>query len=303
MIPLLSTDLIEMKIMEDLWYLFANLIDLIKGVINQGWTSVFECFILKEVFQCCTYIAKNFELDWIEHTEPLYNKNNPLKLGACPLGTFLWTLSKGALYASYLVLTCLLRLWTVVSIFLPLDYLITLWFICCRSIPFCALQYPTLRITYVLWYSYSGASTWVQVWRILTHVVHVPKVLLGQEVKVRLGGQHFFYATLSILFFWKLHLVAKHPDLKEPEEEPEPKQEDQEIDEDFLKDFGGTLTYAEGEGKHLSLPKTKLELRKIEIVKKIRKHETEEKVRNAVDHFLEEHEDSYLSVKEVKIFL
>ena len=130
-----------------------------------------------------TIVTENFfAVRWHER-KPLYHTNpsdgivlsyHPMRmLGdelfgmACRLG---YQAARAAWYVS-----------TLVQVLLPLEFVVTLWFLICRRLPGLGVHLMTQRIIYFYWYVFATISTFVRVWRVFLGILPLWKIFLGRE--------------------------------------------------------------------------------------------------------------------------
>ncbi len=278
-------------ILEDLWKFFIKLLLLTGKTLYLLWTRLFRLDNIRWAFWSAIGIFKRyvFDVSWATMT-PIYKGSHHLAVSINPLWHWMKRFWHLCLNASLFVLDILLHLVDVVRIAVPLEHLVTAWFIYVQWIPFLPLPYPSLRLMFAAWYPFVAASAWVKAWNILVNVAPVWQVVLGQAVEVRLQGQHFLYALASALALWKLHTIIGSPALRKRRKMVRDSPVNLDIAHDYFKDFGGAMTYVGGEFKAVDLPRTKSEMKKVQKLRKFKRREMEEKVRTAMKHFFKDHE-------------
>ncbi len=292
----------RVAIVEELGLFFVQLSLMLGKALNWIWTRVLRLDNIRLAFWSVVGFFRTYVLDVSWATmRPLYKGGRRLVVSVNPLWDalaavfgFLWGILR-------FVFDAFLHLVDVVRILVPLEHLITLWFLYVQWIPLVPLRYPVLRLMFAAWYPYVAASAWVRVWNILVNVLPVWQVLVGRAVHVKIRGQHFLYALASAFALWRLHLLIGTPSLRKYREPARVTSIRLHMERDYLKEFGGAMRYVEGELRGADLPKTKSELKKVQKLRSIRKKEMEQKLSRAVKHFLKEHEDSFVGKQEENI--
>ena len=73
---------------------------------------------------------------------------------------------------------------TLTWLLVPLEFLVSLWFVLWRRLPCLEVGLRAHRVLYFFWFAFVSASTFGRVWRVMLGVVPLWRVMLGKEAEM-----------------------------------------------------------------------------------------------------------------------